>query len=109
MSARKANVNHASDDLQVATAKPRLKKPPLYQVVILNDDYTPMDFVVEILQMFFKMNYANATNLMMKIHLTGRGICGVFSKEVAETKVEDINAYARQNEHPLLSVMEPVH
>ena len=94
-------------NLKTAPAKPSLKKPSLYKVIILNDDYTPMDFVVEVLQLFFRMNHGKATQLMMRVHLTGHAVCGIFSREIAETKVENINTYARNHQHPLLSVMEP--
>ena len=95
-----------SDQLAVVTSGP--KKPTMYQVFILNDDYTPMDFVVELLKLFFRMNQTKATQLMMNIHLTGKGICGIFSRDLAETKAHDVNKYARKNKHPLLSKVEPI-
>jgi ATP-dependent Clp protease adaptor protein ClpS len=94
------------DDLIVDEAKPKLKQPPLYKVVLLNDDFTPMDFVVEILKIFFGMNEEKATQVMLHVHTRGIGVCGVFSKDVAETKVRLVNDYSRQHQHPLLCSME---
>jgi ATP-dependent Clp protease adaptor protein ClpS len=93
--------------IAVQTAPPELKRPPMYKVVLLNDDYTPMEFVVEILQRFFTMDRENATRVMLMVHTQGKGVCGVFSRDVAETKAEQVNQYARENEHPLLSEVEP--
>lgn len=91
---------------EVEEAKPRLKQPPLYRVVLLNDDYTPMEFVVEVLQRFFNMDRAQATQVMLHVHTQGKGVCGVYSYDVAETKVSEVNDYARQHDHPLLCTME---
>jgi len=98
----------AADDqgLSVLEAKPKIKRPPLYKVVLLNDDYTPMEFVVILLEKFFSMNREQATQVMLHIHTKGKGVCGVFSREVAETKVAQVNDYSRQNQHPLLCAME---
>lgn len=93
-------------DLAVAPAKPALKPPPLYKVILLNDDYTPMDFVVDILEYFFNMNHENATRIMLQIHHHGRGICGIYTRDIAETKVEQVNEFSRHHQHPLLCVME---
>lgn len=79
----------------------------MFRVVVLNDDYTPMDFVVHALQRFFHFSLEKATRLMLDVHTTGRGVCGTFSREVAETKVLAMNRYARAEKHPLLCVMEP--
>ncbi len=87
--------------------KPSLKRPPLYKVVLLNDDYTPMEFVVEILEHFFGMDREKATRVMLMVHTQGKGVCGVFSRDVAETKAAQVNEYSRQNEHPLLCEIEP--
>lgn len=84
----------------------KLKPPPLYRVVLLNDDYTPMEFVVEVLRRFFGMNIEAATRVMLKVHTEGKGVCGVFPKDVAETKAHLVNDYARESEHPLLSDIE---
>ena len=92
--------------LAVETAKPELARPPLYSVLLLNDDYTPMDFVVEILIRFFALDIERATQVMLHVHTRGRGVCGVYSREVAESKVAQVNEYARLNLHPLLCTME---
>ena len=92
----------------VATVKPKLKKPPLYRVIIFNDDYTPMEFVVYVLQTFFGIDRDKATQIMLAIHTRGKGVCGIFTKEVAETKAARVNNFARTNEHPLISEIEPV-
>ena len=92
----------------VATIEPKLKKPPLYRVIIFNDDYTPMEFVVYILQTFFGIDRDKATQIMLAIHTQGKGVCGIFTKEVAETKAAQVNNFARKNEHPLISEIEPV-
>jgi len=94
------------DDVAVQEAAPKLKRPPLYKVVLLNDDFTPMDFVIEVLMDFFAMSEEQATQVMLHVHTQGVGICGVFSKDVAETKVEIVNNYARENQHPLMCAME---
>ena len=84
----------------------KLAPPPLYKVLLLNDDFTPMDFVVLVLQKFFSMNREQATQIMLKVHMEGRGVCGVFPRDVAATKVEQVAAFARDNQHPLACVME---
>lgn len=94
--------------LLVQTAKPQLKQPSMYQVIMHNDDYTPMEFVVAILEMFFDMDRARATKVMYEIHMTGKAVCGVFSKDVAETKSDQVMEYARRQEHPLLCSIEAV-
>jgi ATP-dependent Clp protease adaptor protein ClpS len=94
------------DGLAVQEERPKLKRPPMYSVVLLNDDYTPMEFVVELLQRFFYMNREKATQVMLHVHTRGKGVCGVFTREVAETKVMQVNQYARDHEHPLLCTME---
>ena len=76
------------------TEKPKLKQPPLYKVVLINDDYTPMDFVVEVLRSFFDLNVEKATQVMLKVHTEGKGVCGIFSKDVAETKSTQVNDYS---------------
>ncbi len=90
----------------LAPARPGVRPPPLYRVLLLNDDYTPMDFVVEVLRLFFGMNREKATQVMMHVHTRGRGVCGVFSREVAETKVSQVNDFSRSHQHPLLCTME---
>ncbi len=90
----------------VQERKPQLKRPPLYKVVLLNDDYTPMEFVVDVLQRFFSMDLEQATRIMLTVHTQGKGICGVFSRDVAETKAAQVNQYSRENEHPLMCEIE---
>ena len=102
------NPDGGFDEGVVATAeaKPKLKKPPMYKVIILNDDYTPMEFVVHILQAFFNLTHEKAQNVMLNVHTKGKGVCGVYTRDVAETKVDQVNDYSRQNQHPLLTTME---
>ena len=90
----------------VAPARPDTARPPLYSVLLLNDDYTPMDFVVDVLLRFFPLNLENATQIMLHVHTRGRGVCGVFTREVAESKVAQVNEFSRMNQHPLLCTME---
>ncbi len=87
-------------------AKAKVKPPPLYKVLLLNDDYTPMEFVVMVLQRFFGMDRERATQIMLKVHTEGVGICGVYPKDIASTKVEQVTRYARDNQHPLQCTME---
>ena len=91
----------------VEASRPAVERPPLYQVLLLNDDYTPMDFVVEVLQIFFSLNRERATQVMLHVHTRGRGVCGVFTREVAETKVAQVNDFSTHHQHPLLCTMEP--
>lgn len=98
--------NHFDDDLATQEAKPKLKRPPLYKVILLNDDYTPMDFVVHVLETFFSIDKENATRIMLDVHKHGKGVCGVFTHEIAETKVSLVNEYSRKNQHPLLCTLE---
>ena len=90
----------------VQESKPALKRPPRYQVVLINDDYTPMEFVVHVLQQFFTMDLETATRVMLTVHTQGKGICGVFTRDIAETKAAQVNRYARANQHPLLCEIE---
>ena len=92
--------------LVVQPAKPQLKKPPLYKVILLNDDFTPMGFVIDILMHFFNMPQDKATRVMLQIHTQGMGVCGTYTKDVAETKVCIVNQYSRDHQHPLLCSME---
>ncbi|RMD80348.1 MAG: ATP-dependent Clp protease adapter ClpS [Gammaproteobacteria bacterium] len=96
----------ADHGAEVQEARPKLKEPPLYKVILLNDDFTPMDFVVEVLERFFRMDRPTATRIMLNVHTKGMGVCGVFTRDVAETKVDQVNRYARSHQHPLLCVME---
>jgi len=99
-------INSSDTGLEVQEAKPKLKKPRLYKVVLVNDDYTPMEFVVLILGKFFQMDSEKATQVMLQVHTQGKGVCGVFTREIAETRVALVDGYAKQNEQPLLCVME---
>lgn len=94
------------DVLERPKARPKVTRPPMYRVVMLNDDYTPMDFVVQILQDIFHKPPEEAVTIMRQIHEKGSGLCGVYTREVAETKVETVIAHARRHEHPLQCVME---
>ena len=98
--------DHGGAGLAVEEAEPKTKQPPLYQVVLLNDDYTPMEFVVEVLQLFFTLPRERATQVMLKVHTEGRGVCGIYPKDVATTKVDQVTAYSRQHQHPLQCAME---
>lgn len=93
-------------DTALAEARPRLKRPPMYKVVMLNDDYTPMEFVVEALELFFYVNRERATQLMLQVHTKGKAICGVYTRDIAETKAAQVNQFARDHEHPLLCEIE---
>lgn len=90
----------------VVKAKPKTKKPDMYKVLILNDDYTPMEFVVYVLERFFSMSPQHATQIMLMVHRRGVGVCGVFTYEIAETKVHQVMEFARQHEHPLQCTLE---
>ncbi len=104
----------ASDDeesdreggLATVTSKPELKRPPMYKVVLLNDDYTPMEFVVHVLEIFFGMDREKATQIMLTVHTQGAAVVGIFPRDIAETKSEQVNQYAQENQHPLVSTVE---
>ncbi|QSA97453.1 ATP-dependent Clp protease adapter ClpS [Methylococcus sp. EFPC2] len=96
----------SGDQLAVEQSKPKLKRPPLYKVILLNDDFTPMDFVVLVLRNFFAMSEEKATQIMLHVHTRGIGVCGVYSKDVAETKVTQVNEFSRKHQHPLMCAME---
>lgn len=98
--------NNDQGELATREERPKLKKPPLYKVLLLNDDYTPMDFVVEILTAYFHMDEEKATQVMLHVHTRGVGVCGVFTRDVAETKVAQVIDYSRESQHPLLCTME---
>lgn len=107
MSERRREIDH--DDgvgLAVEEARPKIKEPPLYRVVLINDDYTPMEFVVDILESVFGMERTRATQVMLEVHTKGKGICGVFNFGIAETKVAQVMGIAQQHQHPLLCTME---
>ncbi|MFK0571109.1 ATP-dependent Clp protease adapter ClpS [Endozoicomonas sp.] len=88
-------------DVAVVPEKTRLSPPSMFQVLLLNDDFTPMDFVVEVLEKFFSMPEGKATQTMLMVHTQGKAVCGVYSKDVAETKAQQVNEYSRENDHPL--------
>ncbi|MEE4174000.1 MAG: ATP-dependent Clp protease adapter ClpS [Xanthomonadales bacterium] len=102
----KESESHQDRGLTLEEVRPEIKKPPLYKVVLLNDDFTPMDFVVDVLKIFFNMGHDRATQIMLHVHTRGKGVCGVFTFEIAETKVAQVNEFSRQNEHPLKCTME---
>ena len=106
MSAGDAGENQHDGDLALQEARPKLKKPPLFKVVLLNDDYTPMEFVVEVLEVFFNMNREQATHVMLTVHTRGKAVCGIYTRDIAETKMARVNQYSRQNQHPLLCEIE---
>lgn len=101
-----SNDNNDVGDTAVETAKPKLKKPRMYRVIINNDDYTPMEFVVHVLEHFFSMDRAKATRIMLDVHNNGKGVCGLFPRDTAETKTLQVNNYSKEHNHPLLCSME---
>ena len=92
--------------LAVETAKPKLKRPPMFKVLLVNDDYTPMEFVVHVLERFFAMNREKATQIMLTVHTAGSAVVGIFPRDIAETKSEQVNLYSQENQHPLVSTVE---
>jgi len=92
--------------LALEEAKPELQAPPMYKVIMHNDDYTPMDFVVEVLEVFFSHTRESATRVMLTVHTEGRAVCGLFTRDIAETKAMQVNQYARECQHPLLCEIE---
>lgn len=93
-------------DVAVKEAEPKLKRPSLYRVVLINDDFTPMEFVVEVLESIFGMERSQATRVMLEVHTKGKGICGSYGYDIAETKVAQVMSIAQQQQHPLLCTME---
>ena len=94
------------DSVLLEAQRSRVKPPPMWKVLLLNDDYTPMDFVVAVLQTFFSMSREQATQIMLKVHREGMGVCGVYPKDIASTKVEQVLSFSRKHQHPLQCVME---
>jgi ATP-dependent Clp protease adaptor protein ClpS len=92
--------------LSVQEAKPEVRRPPLYKVLLINDDFTPMEFVEQVLETYFRMSREKATQIMLHVHTRGVGVCGVFTRDIAETKVSQVNDYSRSHQHPLLCTME---
>jgi len=105
MSGQKTNEERESG-LSVQESKPELKRPPKYKVLLLNDDFTPMEFVIVVLETFFRMDREKATRIMLHVHTRGVGVCGVYSRDIAETKVSQVNDYSRSHQHPLMCTME---
>jgi ATP-dependent Clp protease adaptor protein ClpS len=103
---RAGGMGQTRDDTVLEAQKSKLKPPSMFKVMLLNDDYTPMEFVVLVLQKFFDMTRERATQVMLKVHREGIGICGVYPRDVAATKVQQVGAYARKHQHPLQCVME---
>jgi ATP-dependent Clp protease adaptor protein ClpS len=95
------------DGLVVEETKPKLQRPKMYKVILLNDDYTPMEFVVIILERFFRKRREEAVQIMLHVHQRGMGVCGVYTREVAETKVRQVMEFSREHQHPLQCTMEP--
>ena len=98
--------NNGASTNVVVKSRPKTKKPSLYKVLMLNDDYTPMEFVVHVLERFFGKNHEEATQIMLHVHRRGVGICGIYTYEVAETKVTQVVDYARKHQHPLQCTLE---
>ncbi len=101
-----ANSPLHDDGVALQEAKPKLKQPALYKVILVNDDYTPMEFVVLVLETFFSMSREQAVQVMLHVHTRGVGVCGVYSREIAETKVAQVNDFSQSNQHPLLCTLE---
>ncbi len=106
-SSDKDQIIHNGDTV-VLEKDPEVKEPPMYQVVLLNDDYTPMEFVVYILQFIFNHDHEKATQIMMAVHTRGKGVCGIFPKEIAEMKSHEVISMAQAHDHPLMSEIEPL-
>jgi ATP-dependent Clp protease adaptor protein ClpS len=103
------NLEHRGDEgLAIEEARPKLKEPSMYKVVLLNDDFTPMEFVVRLLEKLFGMDREKATRIMLQVHSHGKGVCGIFTYEIAETKVAQVSEYAQRHQHPLMCNMEEV-
>lgn len=105
MSGNTTDIEH-EDQVVVEPAEPMLKTPSMYQVVMLNDDYSPMEFVVDVLETFFNLDREGATRVMLTVHTAGRAVCGTYTRDIAETKAMQANQYARENQHPLLCEVE---
>jgi len=94
--------------LELVEATPEVKQPPMYQVLLIDDEFTPMEFVVKVLVIYFFMNHAKARRIMWQVHTLGKGVCGVYTRDIAETKVSLVTDFARANQYPLLCKMEPL-
>jgi ATP-dependent Clp protease adaptor protein ClpS len=104
----KEKIDHADGGLLLEEARPKVKRPSLYKVIMLNDDYTPMEFVVHVLETFFSMDREKATRVMLQVHMDGKAVCGIYTRDIAETKAAQVVDYAQQNEHPLTCEIEVV-
>lgn len=102
----KNNIVNVDHEKQLEAVKQRVEPPAMYKVLLNNDDYTPMDFVVEVLMRFFNLDPEKANQIMLTVHYRGKAVCGIYTAEIAETKVMQVNQYARKNQHPLLCSME---
>ncbi len=91
---------------RISESKSKEKIPPMYKILLLNDDFTPMEFVIEVLKMFFSMDQEQATRIMLKVHTEGVGVCGIYTSDIASTKVSQVTEFSRKNQHPLRCVME---
>lgn len=103
--------DHQEDEahgIAVAPVKPELQRPSMYRVIMLNDDYTPMDFVIDVLTRFFSMDMERATQVMLAVHTQGSAVCGVYPKDIAETKAAQVIQYAKENQHPLMCDVQRV-
>ena len=98
--------SHQKENSVLEAQRSKLAPPPLYTVLLLNDDFTPMDFVVHVLQKFFSMNQEQATQIMLKVHMEGQGVCGVYPRDIADTKVKQVSRFAQENQHPLVCIMK---
>ncbi|HET8817129.1 MAG TPA: ATP-dependent Clp protease adapter ClpS [Pseudidiomarina sp.] len=103
---QRTNSSPSDESAVKSVERTKIQPPPQYKVILTNDDYTPMDFVIEVLIKFFRMDQERATDTMLTIHYKGRAVCGVYSAEIAETKVVQVNQYARNHDHPLMASME---
>jgi len=99
---------NATEDLKLSPKKTKAKLPSMYKVIILNDDYTPMEFVVNTIQRFFNKSVDEATRIMLKIHTEGLGVCGIFPVDIAETKMNQVLNYAKEHQHPLQCIIEKI-
>ena len=102
------NIREQEHGTAVAESKPEVAQPKMYKVLLMNDDYTPMEFVVILLKQVFSMNYEAATRIMLKVHTEGKAVCAVYVRDIAETKAQQVRELARENEHPLRCEIEPV-
>lgn len=103
----KQNIVSIEGEKLIELQKQKTQPPPMYKVMLNNDDYTPMDFVIEVLTRFFSMDLEKANQLMLTVHYHGKAVCGIYTAEIAETKVMQVNQYSRKHQHPLMCTMEP--